>query len=158
MVAPAVLWPTEHETALRALVAEGAGSHSVLAGILNEQFGSSYSRNAVIGKASRLGLSVKCPRAPVLKAVREIRVRLRPPEKPKTTEQQIAAFRCAEVDPKNVALTDLSHNGCRWPYGDGPFAFCDHPRFGETSYCGPHFALSIGPGTHSEQAATREAR
>lgn len=160
MVAPAVLWPAEHEAALRALVAEGAGSHSVIAGILNEKFGSAYSRNAVIGKAGRMGLSVKCPKAPVLKAVREVRARLRPPAaNPKPSEQQITVFRCAEVEPKNVALTDLSHNGCRWPYGDGPeFTFCDHPQFGDSSYCAAHFMLSIGPGTYSEKSAGRISR
>lgn len=155
MVAPSVVWPAEHELALRALVAEGAGSHSMIAGMLNEQFGSSYSRNAIIGKVSRMGLQSMSIRLPVKKAVKEIRARSRPPKppKPKPTEAQIAVFRCVEVAPKNVALVDLSKDGCRWPYGDGPFLFCDHPRFGESFYCGPHFALSIGPGTHSEREA-----
>lgn len=147
MVAPAVIWPAEHETALRALVVEGAGSHSVIAGILNERFDSAYSRNAVIGKAARLGLSVKSVRKPVKKQERAVSARRRPAPPPKPTEAQIAVFRCAEVTPKNVALTDLSYGDCHWPYGDGPFTFCGHPKFGESPYCGPHFALSIRTDT-----------
>ena len=157
MADPSVLWPVEHELALRALVAEGAGSHAVMAGILNERFGTAYSRNAVIGKSGRMGLSVKC--AKVVKAIREPRVRSRPAPtpKPKPSEDQIARFRCTEVVPKHVAIIDLSKDGCRWPYGDGsdsdPYSFCDHPQFLGSSYCGPHFALSIGAGTHSEREA-----
>lgn len=160
MVSPAVIWPTEHENALRALVLAGAGSHSIMAQLLNEQFGTSYSRNALIGKVSRMGLRIAEAPHPVkkkpTKKPRERRVRTIP--KPVPVEIDLSTFRCVEVEPKNVALVDLAPDGCRWPYGDGPFFFCGHPQLGCASYCGSHLFLSRGPGTSSEQAAGRMPR
>lgn len=73
-----------------------------------------------------------------------------------TPPRDLTELRCAAIEPHHVALADIS--GCRWPYGGGPFTFCNHQQFGSSSYCGPHFFLSIGRGTGSEQAAHRIAK
>lgn len=162
MVSPAVIWPTEHENALRELVLAGAGSHSIMARLLNEQFGTSYSRNALIGKTSRMGMRITSVPHPVRKKEgksRERRARRTPTAPPAPIQVDVSTFRCVEVEPKNVALTDLSPDGCRWPYGEGAeITFCDHAQFGGSSYCGPHLLLSRGPGTFEERGATRLPR
>lgn len=163
MVAPSAIWPAEHETALRALVLAGAGSHSIMAQLLNEQFGTSYSRNALIGKVSRMGLRITETAHPVRKkqsANPERRRRNREPiARAEPVKIDLPALRCVEVTPKNVSLTDLSPDGCRWPYGEGAgITFCDHPQLGVSSYCGPHLALSLGPGTFDERRADRLPR
>jgi GcrA cell cycle regulator len=48
-------WPKEHDDALRVHVADGL-TFSASADKLNEEFHTSYSRNAAIGRAKRLGL------------------------------------------------------------------------------------------------------
>lgn len=162
MVSPAFTWPAEHETALRALVLAGAGSHSIMADLLNAKFGTSYSRNALIGKASRMGMRITGAPHPVKrKPRREPQPKPARVAKPKPVAVDLPTLRCVEVVPKNVALVDLSSDECRWPYGDGPFHFCGHPQLDGSSYCGPHFALSVGLGTFDERMAEclpREAR
>lgn len=161
MVSPSVMWPAEHENALRELVLAGAGSHSIMAGMLNERFRTAYSRNAVIGKVSRMGMHLTWAPHPVKKKASKSPARRRrpaPTAKMIPIEVDLSVFRCVEVEPKNVALVDLSSDGCRWPYGDGPFVFCDHPKLGSAPYCGSHLILSRGPGTSSEQAANRLPR
>jgi GcrA cell cycle regulator len=50
-------WEEAHSTALRELVEKGV-PFSEVARALNKRFGTAYSRNAVIGRARRMGLSV----------------------------------------------------------------------------------------------------
>ena len=161
MVAPSAIWPAEHETALRALVLAGAGSHSIMARLLNEQFGTSYTRNALIGKVSRMGLNITWAPHPVQKKASTKPARrkcIAPVAKPIPIEIDLSAFRCVEVEPKNVSLTDLPEDGCHWPYGDGPFVFCGNPKLGSAPYCGSHLILSRGSGTFEERGAHRLPR
>lgn len=161
MVSPAAIWPAEHETALRALVLAGAGSHSIMARLLNEQFGTAYSRNALIGKVSRMGMRIVDKPHPVNKKKSANPARRRkavPAAKPFPVETDLSAFRCVEVVPKNVSLVDLPIDGCHWPYGDNPFVFCGHPKLGSAPYCGSHLILSRGSGTFEERGAHRLPR
>ena len=50
-------WEEAHSSALRELVGKGV-PFSEIARALNERFGTAYTRNAAIGRARRLGLSV----------------------------------------------------------------------------------------------------
>lgn len=54
----------------------------------------------------------------------------------------LEALRCVEVEPMHKSLIELDPDGCRYPFGDGPFTFCNHTQFEGSSYCGPHLALS----------------
>ena len=59
-------WEEAHSVALRDCLEKGM-SFAEIARALNERFGTAYTRNAAIGRARRLGLSVPCgsaPRAP----------------------------------------------------------------------------------------------
>lgn len=50
------IWKPEHNNALRSLVEGGDLSFAGIAAALNELFGTSYTRNAAIGRAGRMGL------------------------------------------------------------------------------------------------------
>jgi len=52
-MAGVTLWPQAHVDRLRELL-DGGASSSVAAKALNDEFGTAYTRNAVIGKADRL--------------------------------------------------------------------------------------------------------
>ena len=53
-------WVEAHSVALRAYLDKGL-SFSEIARTLNQQFGTAYTRNAAIGRARRMGLSVPLP-------------------------------------------------------------------------------------------------
>ena len=111
-------------------------------------------RNAVLGKVHRLGLShrrppkVRRPRAP-----REPRAR-RTAGAP-ATRRSAAAARApdpapvVDVGPGLCAhLEDMPHRGCRSPLGDPraeDFSFCGR-RTAVPPYCDPHRALAFQPG------------
>lgn len=100
------------------------------------------SRNAVIGKIHRLGLPTRgnngnykgngrSPGAP--KYVAKFR--------PKPRLQPIICKPAEDIVSLNLALADLMPGDCRFPYGDGPFTFCGHPKSSGSSYCPSHSAM-----------------
>jgi GcrA cell cycle regulator len=163
-------WAPAHSKALREYYARGM-SHSAIARAINAEFKTSYTRNAVLGRATRMGLAVvdqprdgtKSPsitETPRLQRVRE-RANPRPWRLPPVFEATEATpLRCADVVPRHLSLVDLERGDCRYPYGGGDadgeaITFCGHPRRRGSSYCAAHFDLSRGPGTASERAADR---
>ncbi len=110
------------------------------------------SRNAVIGKANRLGLA-QPPREIKIKAAkpRERKVmRIEPANafgsfriRESISAVEHHKLRCVEIIPQHVSLVDLE--GCKYPYGDGPFTFCNHPQMKGSSYCVPHYHLTNKP-------------
>lgn len=131
-------WPIEHDEMLKDCMQ--TMSFSKVAAQINAKFGTSYSRNATIGRAARMGLQKpkrrRKPRAPRPASVP--RLRIIPQFKLDTT-----GLRCVVGGSLNIPLTDLESDQCRWPYGEGPFLFCGHVRDGESSYCAAHLALSM---------------
>lgn len=169
-----LLWADEHTKFLISLV--GKISFSKAAAEINARFSTSYSRNAAIGKASRLGLVTPAPKrdpqdiaatrrarqnrsnARNMERRREAGIPAAAPRAPRAPRPIEPALRCVVVEPLHVSLLELEDH-CRWPYGDNPpFTFCGHPQFGSSSYCGAHFFLSIGRGTGSERAAHKVAK
>ena len=160
-------WASEHSDALREFIALGL-SWSEAAAAINRKFETSYTRNAVLGRARRMGLMA--PRPPEsspgatstpnrLGGVRPAEPRIpwlhRPmPVFERTETEQL---RCVEIEPRHLSVVDLERGDCRYPYGGDEegeaITFCGHPRRPGSSYCAPHFHLSRGPGTPSERAA-----
>lgn len=111
-------------------------------------------RNAVIGKVHRLGLSRE----------KEIRVKVDAPRAPRehkalarvvksngnsnshrvlwSVEAEPIEMRCAAVEPLHLAEPETGK--CKYPYGDGPFSFCGHDAPGKT-YCDLHHELCYRP-------------
>jgi len=162
-------WEEAHSVALREYLDKGL-SFSEIARALNQRFGTAYSRNATIGRARRMGLSVpvqphsasvmSAPKKPDARRLRELRTRklAHVPPKPSTVERAAALqLRCVAVTPRHLALVDLEANDCRYPYGGDaegdPITFCGHPRHGGSSYCLSHFHLTRLPEALVEPAA-----
>jgi GcrA cell cycle regulator len=162
-------WTPEHSEALRQYLARGM-SYSEISAAINSKFNTSYSRNAAIGRAKRMGLSSSDdrrkdapldwpPRTPAkasgLHTSRERHVPdfIRPV--PVLERANAPKLRCIEIVPRHLSLVDLETGDCRYPYGgeaDGePITFCAHPRREGSSYCTPHFHLTLGPGAKLER-------
>ncbi len=148
----AQLWSAEADATLRASLESGA-TYSEAAYDVNRAHGTAFSRNAAIGRASRLGLKSTsgrngpCPEA-------EQRPRVCSSRKPKSSatgeppSAPISATPCLDqrdrlngdgslvaekVEPASPSmaqpagtwdLLDLGAGQCRYPFGEGPFTFC----------------------------------
>ena len=149
------VWPKERVEQLLKLRDEGHGPTDIGRMMC-------ITRNAVIGKLHRLGLtgqrqkngglpikpSVMNKRilvAPKVKQLREIAVKMRqalppvPLPAPETFE--------AGYHPLNLSLLELPANGCRWPVNNAApnemHLFCGHPKAEGKSYCERHVERSI---------------
>lgn len=129
------------------------------------------SRNAIIGKLHRLGISgtriVAKPKGPTLgkrppaqgvgAAVQKINAAKAAPRiKPEP-------FVCAPVvdlDPLHLTLADLKEGNCRFPFGDDPAAmtFCGHQSLIGRSWCAKHFAVVTVPTPARRQSTAFIAR
>ena len=160
-------WAPEHSAALREHLAKGL-SFSETVKAINSKFSTSYSRNAALGRARRMGLmgedrpkSPLAAKPPNLKRIVESR----------STESKNPAFpwptpvfarikprklRCVKVKPRHLSLIELEYGDCRYPYGGDEegeaITFCGHPRRTGSSYCAPHFHLSRNPIAPPERA------
>lgn len=161
-------WEEAHSAALRDYLDKGL-SFSEIARALNLQFGTAYTRNATIGRARRVGLSVplrppsdsvmNAARRPDARRICQSRARkvAHVPPRLSTVERAAALqLRCVAITPRHLALVDLEANDCRYPYGgelDGdPITFCGHPRHEGSSYCLSHFHLTSLPEAVNEPA------
>ena len=122
-------WEGAHSAALRELVDKGV-TFSEIARLLNERFGTAYTRNATIGRGTahgalaagaagfRWGVSGAETRR---YQARQQKVRPHPASSPaKPSTQQRAAvlqLRCVAITPRHLALVDLEPSDCRYPYG-----------------------------------------
>lgn len=154
-------WTPEQDAALRAYIGAGLTFEETFPK-LNAEFGTSYSRNATVGRAKRIGLKSTNAAAPRTGHPQAPRKRPEPkpsePSKPAVRSvlpAETAALRCAEVVPRHVALMDLGACDCRYPYGEDNYTFCGHPKLDDCSYCAPHYDLCRGAGTYSERQALR---
>lgn len=154
----AVKWTPEHDAALVSHRDDGYSS-SQNAQLINQEFQTVYSRNAVIGRLHRLGLTDansprKSPQIASPRKLREVKAPRARPVKP-VLPAEIIRLRCAEITPLHVELAALDADACRYPFGDGPFTFCGNLKLESSSYCFAHYHLTRGTGTASERAATR---
>jgi GcrA cell cycle regulator len=133
-------------------------SYADLTSQINAEFGTDFSRNAVIGQSRRLGLKGKKPastgggvRRPRMPSDSEHRPRIRIIRaNGNTTQQRIIVctetaqpkLRAVDIVPLNLTLDELERGHCRQPFGDGPFLFCGHPVREGSSYCRAHHSLN----------------
>lgn len=114
-------WTDERVEILTRLWAEGK-SASQIAEILGD-----VSRNAVIGKAHRLGLSGRPS-----------------PIKRKSSKKE----------KKGISILDLNERVCRWPHGDprdDDFHFCGKPSVPGLPYCAEHCAVAYQATTNNKK-------
>lgn len=123
-------WSDDRVELLKSLWGAGKSAAEIA-----QQLGGGISRNAVIGKAHRLGLSGRA--SPVQKKV------------DKVAAAAIARAAAEEVSyersPTGVNLLQLSDKTCRWPIGDPKregFHFCGSRPMPGVPYCGHHSAVA----------------
>jgi len=140
-------WPEERCVALRFHLLGGNLSYSGIATALNNEFGTHYSRNSMIGKASRLGLSnsymQKLSSLPK-KPKKQQPYKPRPKRQPMFVQAgEYIALECKEVVSRGLSLLDLEPTGCRYPTtDDAPYLFCGNEQQNGFSYCPSHLVLS----------------
>ena len=157
-------WTDERVELLRKLWTDGL-SASQIAGELG-----GVTRNAVIGKVHRLGLSGRAkapstvsarprkPRAPSHPMSATFRVQgntalapIRLPEEDVEPETDVALMPMAEVVPfvcERVTIMELRECMCRWPIGDPgrpDFRFCGGRTNAGIPYCAHHAAIAYQP-------------
>jgi GcrA cell cycle regulator len=159
-------WPPEHSGALKQYLTQGM-TYSEIAAAINARFKAAYSRNAVIGRARRMGVAASdrpesstmpLPKAyqPNLRKIRQRHLLDAVWRVPAFERTEIVKLRCADVDPRHLSLADLKLADCRYPYGGDAegeaITFCGRPQRDGSSYCEAHFHLTCGPGAQESLA------
>jgi GcrA cell cycle regulator len=168
------MWTTERVALLKNRIAAGLSCAEVAREL-------EVSRNAVIGKANRLGLSRlksmtagQPARSDNAKIAGLERPRAKSPRQGIVTPHQIAQalrrkprlpFAEVPVDIANrCSLLELQQGQCRWPIsepGAQDFGFCGSERAQGVPYCAGHARMAYRPGTrvnlhHRERVAPAE--
>jgi len=121
-------WTPERTKSLIQLWAEGYSARKIAEKL------ELHSRSMVIGKVRRLDLPT--PEVKLATAARITQVRKR--------RQRLAAIPVLADNLSEKALhlefDELEPRHCRFPYGEGPYTYCGHPKLANTSYCEAHVA------------------
>src|SRR5271165_1499359 len=142
-----MLWTDEAVETLRQLACEGM-SASVIAAALGAE-----SRNAVIGKANRIGVKLGGGRASASSAPRAARPRSGKPAPALPHDELVRRpawpFADAEVgEMRRVSFQEIGRAACRWPFGDpasGDFAYCGLDQADGRPYCAGHCRMAYRP-------------
>jgi GcrA cell cycle regulator len=103
------------------------------------------SRNAVIGKLTRLGLTNANGFKRKKGGDRSQKVQEFLGQKQHQRQAPVSVLptlKVADVVPLHLSLLDLGPDQCRYPFGDGPFTFCGCEKIEGSSYCEPHHRLT----------------
>jgi GcrA cell cycle regulator len=165
-----MLWTEEAVEVLKSLALQGR-SASVIAAALGAP-----SRNAVIGKANRIGIKLNggpggaAPggmHAVMHRAQAEVFVRSQPAPVERSSAPALSpapkgkpwTFADAEVgEMRRARIEEIHKFACRWPLGDptsGDFAYCGLKAAKGRSYCAGHCRMAYQP---PKAAASRGAR
>jgi GcrA cell cycle regulator len=159
-----MLWTAEAVEDLKKLALEGKSASHISAAL------GVGSRNAVIGKASRIGIKLNGGGGASVRgkgSPRAARIQWAPAHntRPNTDAQRpgAAAARDLQVSPsdgraagrsfgvaeigemRRLRLEDIRESACRWPLGDprsGDFAYCGLTPVGGQSYCAGHCQMA----------------
>jgi len=152
-------WTDENIEILRELWREGFSGAQIAKRI------GGVSRNAVIGKAHRIGLSThvnavvereRKPAAQKKKNASKAKARVKavfpfhaPAEESPPIVESIRMPRSLEL-----TLMELDKSSCRWPSGArAPFTFCGHDVAEGKPYCAYHCRLSYEPNSRIREVA-----
>jgi GcrA cell cycle regulator len=147
-------WTDERVETLKKLWLDGLSASQIA-----KQLGA-VTRNAVIGKVHRLGLSGRAtpsqPQRPVFKAPRAARpAPVAPPRRP--AEAEVVVVVAPEPAPVPVVAAEeagsatvltLGAHMCKWPIGDPStdgFGFCGRRSEREGPYCSEHARVAYQP-------------
>lgn len=154
-------WTDERVDGLKRLYAAGLSASQIAAEL------GAATRNTVIGKVSRLGLTRIQHRqgnrpAALLNRKRACKPRTIKPTRfalsfnnATITKIPVADFkeRLAAVVPLHLDLAQLTDTTCKYPYGEGPFTFCGCAVRTGTPYCAPHAELTRASSSTTKRMA-----
>lgn len=154
MTIEAFRWTDEAVDELKRLWCKEGASASVAAQLLSQTFGGYVTRNSVIGKANRLGLTH--PEGKIASARR--RKKASQVVKKSLTSQPPKIPSCIPVEPEpinepddssRISILDLRETTCRFPIGDPRkegFGYCGaHSPMGGSPYCAFHHSIVYEP-------------
>lgn len=153
-------WTEERVELLKKLWQEGLSASQIA-----KQLGG-VTRNAVIGKVHRLGLSGRAapskPARTVFKAPRAPRPASAPAATPRRlaepSPQQSSPARYVDEAPGTATVLTLGVHMCKWPIGDPAlesFTFCGR-RTDEGPYCHEHARVAYQPAQAKKKASAAE--
>lgn len=163
-------WTEDRVALLKKLWADGLSCSA----IANRMGG--ITRNAVIGKVSRLGLSgrySKIRQSEGGKRGAKTRRKIQKTanlNRPKPIRPMSAVKRIFDAEPfvprstlevpasERKTLDQINEMDCRFPYGDGPFTFCGRPKVTGISYCLDHARICLQPPTPARRPGEPPAR
>jgi GcrA cell cycle regulator len=156
-------WTDERVTVLKKLWLEGLSASQIA-----KQLGG-VTRNAVIGKVHRLGLSGRAaPSQPSRPAYRPQRPRPAAPVQvsapaPRRAEPVMRAQVPAPMPdlPGTATVLTLGAHMCKWPIGDpsgGDFSFCGRRTQAEGPYCVEHARVAYQPPQKKKGGANELVR
>ena len=146
------VWTDDRIVRLRTLWLEGR-----TADVIAQDLGCGISRNAVLGKVYRMGLSAeRVPRTRKVPAPKVVIARLTGTRVPDHTRSSLQA-----PDPECGTRTVLSvgSSDCRWPLGDPAlpgFSLCGGP-VARGSFCTRHAEMAYRPRPQKPQSLERLA-
>jgi GcrA cell cycle regulator len=161
-------WTDERVETLKKLWMDGLSASQIA-----KQLGG-VTRNAVIGKVHRLGLSGRAapshPSRPAFKAPRAPRPISMPTPRPRVAEARPAATATAGVPavraapfvelPGTATVLTLGAHMCKWPIGDpssNDFTFCGRRAGDESSpYCVDHARMAYAPPAGKKKTSVAE--
>jgi GcrA cell cycle regulator len=148
-------WTDERVATLTKLWADGLSASQIAAEL------GGVTRNAVIGKVHRLGLSGRAKSASsapkrAKQAPRTGSFNSAPRAKSGTKERTVPTSLpsrkkvedIAEPECKKLSLVELTEKTCRWPHGDpatDEFHFCGHGVKDDSPYCEYHSRMAYQP-------------
>lgn len=158
-------WTDERVAFLRKRIAEGVGPSAIARELRGHNL--IPTRNAVLGKLSRLGLRVGAS----IKAKRtrqSCKAQVKTQKASTKPRPPAQAPRCVALPPlmlaggKTIGILDVDDSMCRYPVGDpakSDFAFCGRRPSGERPYCIDHVRLCYEkPRKSPEMSAIAKAR
>ena len=172
-------WTDERVELLRKLWLDGKSASQIASELAN-----GITRNAVIGKVHRLGLSSRAkvataaparqrsrpaaprpaiarPMAPAVRGANALALDSAPGPAP-SPAQAVEEYEDIIVPiAECVTIMDLRESMCRWPIGDpasADFRFCGSRSTTGASYCGRHSRLAYQPPQDRRRERERERR
>jgi GcrA cell cycle regulator len=157
-------WTDERVELLKKLWQDGLSASQIA-----KQLGG-VTRNAVIGKVHRLGLSGRAapskPARTVFKAPRPARAVAAAPSAPRRIAEPVATalqpqpspVRYVEEEPGMATVLTLGAHMCKWPIGDPAmdnFTFCGR-RSSEGPYCHEHSQVAYQPAQSKKKSSASE--
>ena len=154
-------WTDERVASLKKLWQDGLSASQIA-----KQLGG-VTRNAVIGKVHRLGLSGRAtpskPARPMFKAPRPPRTVAAAAYAPRRITEPVLVppepvVRYVDEAPGSATILTLVNHMCKWPIGDpatATFTFCGR-RASDGPYCGEHARVAYQPAQGKRRTSATE--